>query len=225
MKKAALCIGAAVVVAASIFTSLRVISLSERIATLEQLHVAPHPSEAAAAPVGYLGQPAPRIEPPDGSSHAIESVVDGDTAKIRYQGEAIGMRIVGIDTPETVHPSRPVEPFGPEASKRAAELLVGKTVRIHYDPDPKHDTWGKYGRLLVYLDLPDGRDFGLVMIGEGMARAYPKYPFSRSETYLAAEKKAREAKVGMWKDTPTSEAVRLSSPREDRAGQLTPTLP
>lgn len=69
---------------------------------------------------------------------------------------------------------------------------------IHYDPDPKHDTWGKYGRLLVYLDLPDGRDYGLVMVEEGYARAYTKYPCSREAAYVEAEAHAREARRGLW---------------------------
>ena len=108
------------------------------------------------------------------------------------------IRVIGIDTPETVHPLKPIEPGGPEASQRARELLEGHTVVIHYDPDPNHGKWDKYARLLAYLDLPDGRDFGLLMIQEGLARAYPKYPFSRQQAYLEAEEIAQQNKVGLW---------------------------
>jgi micrococcal nuclease len=87
---------------------------------------------------------------------------------------------------------------GPEASDKAKELLEGQIVTIHYDPDPKHGKWDKYQRLLAYLALPDGRDFGLVMIQEGFAKAYPNYPFSRQELYLEAEEIARQKKLGVW---------------------------
>ena len=193
MKKAALAVAAAIVVSASIFSSLQIYSISHRVGVLEQAHAAPRARASVPA-----SQPVPRVEPPDGSSHAIVSVVDGDTAKIEFEGETISMRIIGIDTPETVHPSRPVEPFGPEATVRARELLEGKTVKLEYDADPEHDRFGRYGRLLVYLRLEDGSDFGKLMVADGFARAYPKYPFSRSKEYLAVEAVAKKAKKGLW---------------------------
>ena len=139
MKKAALAVAAAIVVSASIFSSLQIYSISHRVGVLEQAHAAPR--AAASVPAT---QPVPRVEPPDGSSHAIVAVVDGDTAKIEFEGETISMRIIGIDTPETVHPSRPVEPYGPEATVRARELLEGKTVTLdasqhHRAPLPKEE--------------------------------------------------------------------------------------
>jgi len=157
MKKAALAVAAAIVVSASIFSALQVRSISQRVAALEQAQSAPRASDTASLPAS---RPTPRVEPPDGSSHAIVSVVDGDTAKIEFQGETISMRIIGIDTPETVHPSRPVEPYGPEATVRARELLEGTTVKLEYDADPEHDRFGRYGRLLVYLRLEVGTVFG-----------------------------------------------------------------
>jgi len=195
MKKAALAVAAAIVVSASIFSALQVRSVSQRVAALEQSQATLRTSGTAALPTS---RPTPRVEPPDGSSHAIVSVVDGDTAKIEFEGETISMRIIGIDTPETVHPSRPVEWYGPEATVRARELLEGKTVTLEYDADPEHDRFGKYGRLLVYLRLEDGSDFGKSMVAAGFARAYPKYPFSRSKEYLAVEAVAKKAKKGLW---------------------------
>ena len=191
MKKAALAVVAAIVASASIFSALQVRSISERLAVLEQARTIPQSIGAVSAPVLPASRPTPRVEPPDGSSHAIVAVVDGDTAKIEFEGETISMRIIGIDTPETVHPSRPVEPYGPEATVRARELLEGKTVTLEYDADPDHDRFGRYGRLLVYLRLEDGSDFGKLMVEAGFARAYPKYPFSRSKEYMAVEAGAK----------------------------------
>ena len=196
MKKAALAVAAAIVAAATIFSSLQIYSISQRVAVLERAQAASR--DTVSVPVLPTSRPAPRAEPPDGSLHVIETVVDGDTAKIRFQEEMISMRIIGIDTPETVHPSRPVEPYGPEATVRARELLEGKTVTLEYDADPEHDRFGKYGRLLIYVRLEDGRDFGKLMVEGGFARAYPKYPFSRSEEYLAVEEMAKKAKKGLW---------------------------
>ncbi|MBA7474977.1 hypothetical protein ES707_10340 [subsurface metagenome] len=132
--------------------------------------------------------------PPDGGKHRVLNIIDGDTIDIDTTAGDLRVRIIGIDTPETVHPGEPVEPGGPEATARARQLLAGKTVTIHYDPNPDHGKWGKYGRLLAYLELPDGRDFGLVMIREGFSKAYIKYPFSRQLAYLAAEQKTNQAK-------------------------------
>ena len=204
----AFCLSA--LLAGILFSSIRVVILSERVRRLEQAQ----PAENVRTPPLAI-RPTRRLVPPDGSLHKVLRVIDGDTAEIDTEDGPLKVRVVGIDTPETLHPAKPVEPFGPEASKRAGELLLDQVVKIQYDPDPKHETWGKYGRLLAYLELPDGRDFGLIMIGEGMARAYPKYPFSRVTEYMAAEQKAKAGKVGIWQDqrsVPTTQPLSQSRP-------------
>jgi len=197
VKKILLILSSAVLVSLVLFAVLRTVSLTQRVRTLEglldydqQLYVplsgeAPDSTRARTAPI-------------DGSKHKVFSVVDGDTIKLETPEGSLPLRVIGIDTPETVHPMKPIEPGGSEASQKATELLEGHTVVIHYDPDPNHGKWDKYGRLLAYLDLPDGRDFGLLMIKNGLARAYPKYPFSRQEAYLAAERTAQQEKAGIW---------------------------
>ena len=136
-----------------LFAVLRITALSERVHRLEQ-------NQAVTTPPSDAG-PQKRIAPPDGTLHKVLRVIDGDTVEIETMHGSLRLRVIGIDTPETLHPLKPVEPFGPEASQRAKELLSDSTVKIHYDPDPKHETWGKYGRLLAYLEMPDGQDFGL----------------------------------------------------------------
>ncbi len=193
-KKILVVLVSAVLTALLIFCSLRVVSLSQRLEVLENIIKAEQVSSLPETPILHEEKTAP----PDDSKHKVLSVIDGDTITIGTTAGSLKVRIIGIDTPETVHPSKPVEFGGPEASNRAKELLEGQNVIIHYDPAPNHDKWGKYGRLLAYLDLPDGRDYGLVMIQEGFARAYPKYPFSRQELYLEAEQITKQNKVGIW---------------------------
>ncbi len=133
-----------------------------------------------------------RWRPANGTIVEVVRVIDGDTIEISDAGQQIVVRIIGIDTPETVHPRRPVEPGGPEASARARELLDGKRVVLEYDRDARRDQFGVYGRLLSYVELEDGRDFGLVMIQEGFAAAYSRYPFTREAIYVAAERAAND---------------------------------
>ncbi len=135
----------------------------------------------------------------------VVRVVDGDTIKVRLDGKVETVRIIGLDTPETKHPKKPVEYFGKEATAKAKELLSGKTVTLRMDQTnaaKKHRD--RYGRLLAHVVLPDGRMFAEVMIREGYAHAYTKYPFDSElmERYRKAERKAREANRGLWKQKP-----------------------
>ena len=196
LKRVLLALCLACLAAGVIFSVARVTLLTERVRRLETAQ-----EEQSSEPFARPARTSElRLAPPDNALYEVLEVVDGDTLAIDTETGPLKVRVIGIDTPETVHPFEPIEPFGPEASERAKQLLEGKKVKIEYDPDPTHDTWGKYGRLLAYIQLPDGRDFGLVMIEEGMAKAYPKYPFSRQEKYLQAEQDAVNAKIGLWAD-------------------------
>lgn len=197
-KKILLTLSSALLTALVVFTVLRVVTLTRRVQTLENI-VNSLPEPPLSQSTNFVQD---KSAPPDGSKHKVLNVVDGDTIKIETAEDSLTVRVIGIDTPETVHPFKPVESGGPEASGRAKELLEAQIVTIHYDPDPKHGKWGKYKRLLAYLDLPDGRDFGLLMIQKGFARAYPKYPFSRQELYFEAEQIAKTNKVGVWAGKP-----------------------
>src|SRR5688572_18099377 len=80
-------------------------------------------------------------------------VIDGDTIEIEQDGKPVKVRLIGVDTPETVHPSKPVEEYGREASKFTTNLLKGESVFLEFDKD-KAD---RYGRLLAYVyRAPDG---------------------------------------------------------------------
>lgn len=127
----------------------------------------------------------------------IVSVVDGDTIKVNTGQDLETVRLIGIDTPETVHPSKPVECFGKEASARLAELLeVGEAVIL--EKDAIGDTIDKYGRLLRYVIVDGKTDINARMVEEGYAYAYTTYPFDRSAEYVALEAQAKAAGRGLW---------------------------
>ena len=204
-KKIVLALCGSALIAATLFNSLRLATLTRQVQGVEESLRAPR-TEAP-----YVPPAAPAITrraPDDGTAHKVLRVVDGDTVEVETDAGPLKVRIIGIDTPETVHPSKAVEPGGPEASARAKELLEDQMVILHYDPDPNHDRWDKYGRLLAYLELPDGRDFGLVMVTEGYAAVYTKYPFSRQESYLTA------AQESQGENAPPG-GLRLPEPVED----------
>ncbi len=149
-----------------------------------------------------VGSSAPEsVEAPPVASSSVSgvvtAVVDGDTFKVEVNGQVETVRIIGIDTPETVHPEKLVECFGLEASRHAKTLLSLQTVAIRFDPVVGKED--RYGRWLVYATLPDGRDFGEVMIRDGYAYEYTyDGAYAMQATYRAAEAAAQAAAVGLW---------------------------
>ncbi|MDR1420978.1 MAG: thermonuclease family protein, partial [Treponema sp.] len=129
--------------------------------------------------------------------------VDGDTVRVRIDEPLAGLKVVetirmiGVDTPETVHPSRPVEHFGKEASGYTRSRLFGKTVYLAFDWDFRD----RYGRLLayIYLDEPSGpRCFNAALIEEGYAHAYTRFAFQFMDEFRALEADARREQRGLW---------------------------
>ena len=134
--------------------------------------------------------PACQHQPFD--TYKVVRVVDGDTI-VLANGERI--RYIGIDTPETKHPNKPVQYFGKEASEANKRLVEGKMVRLEYDVQQTD----RYGRTLAYVYLEDGTFVNAWLVENGYARVstYPpnvKY----QQRFLELEKKAREAKLGLW---------------------------
>jgi len=126
-------------------------------------------------------------------------VVDGDTIEVNLKGQLKKLRYVGINTPETVDPRRPVQCFGHEASDKNKSLVNGKTVILTKDVS---DT-DKYDRLLrfVYLPQPDGKLLFVndYLVREGYAQSYPYPPDVKfEEQFRQAEKEARDQNRGLW---------------------------
>lgn len=142
----------------------------------------------------------------------VTRVIDGDTIEIEG-GQKI--RYIGIDTPETVHPSEPVGCFGQEASTKNEELVGGKTVRLEKDVSETD----KYGRLLRYVWVDDllVNEY-LVRQGYAQSSTYPpdvKY----QDLFLEAQKEARENNRGLWSacaEEPTPTPTPTEAPPEEQ---------
>jgi micrococcal nuclease len=158
-------------------------------------------SNAGRAPTAptAAGAPSSRRHGP----YPVIRVVDGDTLHAAIGKADITVRVKGIDTPETVDPREPVQCFGPQASARAHQLLDGQQVYLSYDPSQSRVD--AYGRRLAYVRLPDGTDFGLLMIREGYAREYTfAAPYARQTAYRAAQADARAHHRGLWGACPAT---------------------
>lgn len=131
------------------------------------------------------------------NKYKIIQVVDGDTIRIEVDGVTESVRIIGMDTPEVVDPRKPVQCFGVEASNEAKKLLSGQTISLEIEES--QGARDKYRRLLGYVIMPDGRDFGEVMISSGYAYEYTyNAPYKKQAMYKAAQAEAREAQLGLW---------------------------
>jgi micrococcal nuclease len=130
----------------------------------------------------------------------VVRVVDGDTIVVRLPTGNETVRLVGIDTPETVKPNTPVECFGPEASARTKRLLPADTeIRLERDVEARD----RYGRLLAYVLVPDGRGswerYNDELLRDGWARLLVIAPNGRhARTMLELELAARRARRGVW---------------------------
>ena len=128
----------------------------------------------------------------------VKRVVDGDTIVLENDER---VRLIGVDTPETVHPQKPVEYFGKEASAFTKSMCKGKQVRLEYDWQRQD----KYGRTLAYIYLEDGTFVNAEIVKQGYGHAYIKFPFKYLKQFRLYERLARENGIGLWaKDSPES---------------------
>lgn len=128
---------------------------------------------------------------------SVVKVVDGDTADVSLNGQTVRVRLIGINTPETVDPRSPVECFGKEASNKAHTLLDGQTVYL--EADSSQDDKDTYGRSLRYFWLADGRSFNYEMIAQGYAYEYTyRLPYKYQSEFRAAQQNARDRQLGLW---------------------------
>ena len=142
--------------------------------------------------------------------YSVTKVVDGDTITINLDGTSETIRLIGINTPETVDPRKPVECFGKQASDEAKTLLSGKKVRI--EKDSTQGERDKYGRLLAYVFRDDGLFFNEHMIQQGYAYEYTyNKPYKYQTQFKADQVLAKSQGKGLWATGVCDGAVATSS--------------
>ena len=152
---------------------------------------APSPEAKSRAPQVITSSVAPAE---NNLAHVVRAV-DGDTLVVTIAGKEERVRMLGINAPESVDPKRPVQCYGPEASKRMHTLADGKDAVLVPEPKDDRDT---FGRLLRFVEI-GGTDIGAEMIAEGYAENYcSHYPHPRCSAYDTLQAKAMQAGAGMW---------------------------
>ena len=137
-------------------------------------------------------------------------VVDGDTIVVDYKGKYEKVRLLCVNTPESVHPDKKQNTFmGKVASDYTKERLEGKYTDLEFEGPRK----GKYGRLLAYVFI-DGKNFNLELVETGLSPYYTKYGLSQKydKEFRDAERYARDHKLNIWENYElTQKYLRLKS--------------
>jgi micrococcal nuclease len=132
-----------------------------------------------------------RAEEAQGSWSVVTAVLDGDTIRIG----TTSVRLIGVDAPEIAHRAKPGEYFGPEATRFARQMLLGKRVRLTFNTGDEVDA---YGRVLAYVFLEDGTFVNRELVRLGYARALTRFPFAYADDFRGAQDEARRAGRGLW---------------------------
>ena len=175
-----------------------------------QLQVTPLPLPISSPQATSSGEPAvlsAHTASPAGDLYPVTKVVDGDTIKVAIAGVVETVRLVGINTPETVDPRRSVECMGLEASAFARQLMDGALVSL--EKDPTQGDRDRYGRLLRFVRLSDGSDVGELILRSGFAQEslYTSKPHRYRDRYLSAQGSAQLEQKGLWNPSACTIAV------------------
>ncbi|MDQ5943995.1 MAG: micrococcal nuclease [Patescibacteria group bacterium] len=129
---------------------------------------------------------------------AVVEVFDGDTISVQRNGVVEKVRFIGIDTPETKDPRKPVQCFGKEASQYTKGLLEGKRVRLEIDSTQGERD--RYDRILAYVRREDGLFVNQQLVAEGYAHeyTYQDQEYAYQAEFRAAEEVARNEQKGLW---------------------------
>lgn len=139
-----------------------------------------------------------------GHDAVVTRTVDGDTVNVEYQGREIDVRLIGVDTPETVDPSQPVGCYGPQASHFTERTLTGQPIRLEFDVE-RHD---RYGRVLAYIWFRN-RLFNQRLVAQGYAVVSTYPPNVRYEPrFESAQQIAMREDRGLWGACPVGHTHR-----------------
>lgn len=172
---------------------------ADAFALLRQLGLGITDADLNTIPIAQNSQASlPEVQPA-AKTYKVIKIIDGDTLVASINGKEETLRLIGLDTPETVDPRKPVQCFGREASSKAKEILTGQQVRL--EAEPSQGERDKYGRLLRYIFLEDGTNYQDYMIRQGYAHEYTyNIPYKYQTQFKQAEDEARLAKRGLWAD-------------------------
>ena len=131
-------------------------------------------------------------------TYQVLRVTDGDTIHINYNGKDEKVRFIGLDTPETKDPRKPIQCFGREATAKMTELAENKNIRLEFDKTQGERD--KYGRLLAFVYSEDSKNLAYEMIRQGYGNEYTynSNPYKYQNEFKEAARKAREENKGLW---------------------------
>ena len=143
-----------------------------------------------------LSRPSDRAPKPPISVRVVR-IIDGDTIAVCcLAGLPESVRYIGINTPETHHPAKGVEPLGREAAEANRKLVAGRKVRLEFDVDQRD----RNGRLLAYVYLEDGTFVNARLVEQGYAQVMTVPPnVKHQELFLKLQREARKARQGLWR--------------------------
>jgi len=128
----------------------------------------------------------------------VTRVRDGDTVDVRIDDRTERVRLLGVDTPERAHDGRAAEPLWDDATDFVERALSSAGNRVRLVADPLADDRDRYGRLLRYVELPDGSTLNETLIRRGLGVAMTRWPYRRADAFVEAEIEARAAARGVW---------------------------
>lgn len=128
--------------------------------------------------------------------YRVIEINDGDTITVDMNGARETIRMLGVDTPETQHPDKPVQCFGKAATNFTKKLINNHRVRL--EADPINTNRDRYNRLLRYVYLPDGTLVNTEIIRQGYGFAYTSFPLVMADEFIARQREARVNNLGLW---------------------------
>jgi micrococcal nuclease len=135
--------------------------------------------------------------PPAESLAQVVRIIDGDTIEVQKNNKTERVRLIGVDTPETKHPERGVECFGPESTEFTRKLVSGKTVRLKADTISANKD--RYNRLLRYVYVePTNEHLNAKLIETGHSIAYTRFDFEKKNEFVQLEQRAKNQALGLW---------------------------
>ncbi|HSH55481.1 MAG TPA: thermonuclease family protein [Candidatus Limnocylindrales bacterium] len=147
---------------------------------------------------GWFARAAEQAEQNSPGLYHVQRFSDGDTITVDMNGNPETIRMIGVDTPETHDPRKPVQCYGPAASAFTKNAITAAGSQVRLEADSQSTNRDRYDRLLRYVYLPDGTLFNKRLISEGYGFYYPYFPFDKSKEFNEAQEQARAAHRGLW---------------------------